>query len=96
MKSKMLFRDGGNVIRTRGDSPWWWVACAFLAVAMAWVYVAWRDDTAEHQEAALEARLLATYEAGLRQGRAEIMASVKGGWQAGLDEGQLRCTARQP
>lgn len=97
MKSRLLFRDDGHVISTRKPRAWPMVLffITSLVALLGFVEHLDRRDESLFQEAVTqrEAERRASYEAGVRQGHAEMVRSAELAWQAAHTEAE-RCRSR--
>lgn len=95
MKSRLLFRENGHVIRTRSRVPgfvWPLLACAGLVGLLAWGQHV--DDAAEQQDAVANA-----YQAGRTVGHLEMAQVVADAYLTGQRDavaGEPPCTDGQP
>lgn len=102
MKSRLLFRQSGMVIRTKSRfQQALWPACGVMFVLGIFSLGAFLDRDTERfaaaEQVALQldaqhqAQLRDAYEAGRRLGRTEMVDSARTIWQAALDQGQQMC-----
>lgn len=106
MKSRLLFRQHGAVIRTaRRWSELIWpvvgVMCMLALIASgAWLdrdrslFAAQQQHQLQQEDQQQEA-IKEAFEAGRRRGRTEMVDSARSIWQAALTAGEEQCQARR-
>jgi hypothetical protein len=104
MKSRLLFRQSGAIVRTASRWPELiWPIVGVLSMLALIASGAWLDMDRDlfagqqqhqlQQQAQHEADVQEAFEAGRRRGRTEMVDSARSIWQAALDAGQQQCAA---